>query len=136
MNATQQHMLDLYRTAQHQEPAPPTPGDGQLQALREFRTWRDFRAVVDERVAARRARWNSLLSFLRVSSLRSSLSPGSRTQAQPVARVTAGPAPEVHPAPEVRTAEPASPCASGACRNPGQEGADRLDDRLGRPAQC
>ncbi|MFI1800769.1 hypothetical protein ACH427_25925 [Streptomyces sp. NPDC020379] len=130
MNATQQHMLDLYRTAQHQEPAPPTPGDGQLQALREFRTWRDFRAVVDERAAARRARWNSLLSFLRLSSFRASLRPGSRTPAQPVARVTA------RPAAEVRTAEPASPCVSGACRNPGQEGTDRLDDRLGRPAQC
>ncbi|WP_205519218.1 hypothetical protein [Streptomyces olivoreticuli] len=121
MNATQQHMLDLYRTAQHQEPAPLTPGEGQLRALRAFRTWRDFRAVVDERAAARRSRRHALLSFLR---------PGTRTPAHPVARAAA------RPAAEARTAEPASPCASGARRNPGQDRDDRLDDRLGRPAQC
>lgn len=131
MNATQQHMLDLYRTARHQEPAPSTPGEGQLQALREFRTWRDFRAVVDERAAARRARWNALLSFLRLSFLR----PGApRASVQPAARATAPVT--ARPAAEARTAEPASPCASGARRNPCQEGPDRLDDRLGRPAQC
>ncbi|MCC3770445.1 hypothetical protein K6I34_002979, partial [Streptomyces sp. UNOC14_S4] len=65
MNGTQQHLLDLYRTAQHHESAPPAPGEGELRTIREFRTWYAFRAIVDERVAARRARWSALLRLLR-----------------------------------------------------------------------
>ncbi|MDH6127400.1 hypothetical protein [Kitasatospora sp. GP82] len=60
MNATQQHMLDLYRASQHRALPPPPPGAGEWQAVREFRTLRDFRAVVDEKAAARRARWTAL----------------------------------------------------------------------------
>ncbi|MFI9206161.1 hypothetical protein [Streptomyces sp. NPDC053048] len=65
MNATQQHMLDLYRSAQHQVPAPPAPGTGEWRLVEEFRTRREFRAVVDARAAARRARWSALLGRLR-----------------------------------------------------------------------
>ncbi|MEV5241816.1 hypothetical protein AB0K89_22320 [Streptomyces cinnamoneus] len=61
MNASQQHMLDLYRFAQHQESAPPAPGSGDLQAVRELRTWLRFRAVVGERTAPRRRRWAAAL---------------------------------------------------------------------------
>ncbi|MFI9239363.1 hypothetical protein [Streptomyces cinnamoneus] len=67
MNANQQHMLDLYRFAQHDEPAPPAPGTGDLRALRAFRTWRRFQAVVDERTAARRGRWAVLFGRPRTS---------------------------------------------------------------------
>ncbi len=56
MNASQQHMLDLYRAAQHQEPAPPAPGSGDVRAVREIRTWMKFRAVLAGRVATRRLR--------------------------------------------------------------------------------
>ncbi|MFI1971619.1 hypothetical protein [Streptomyces cinnamoneus] len=67
MNATQQHMLDLYRAAQHQEPAPPAPGTAERQVVREFRTWRRFQAVVDERAAHRRARWAALFRPFRTT---------------------------------------------------------------------
>ncbi|UNO40603.1 hypothetical protein [Streptomyces sp. MST-110588] len=46
MDATQQHMLDTYRTARRGESAPPAPGTGEARAIREFRTWRRFQAVV------------------------------------------------------------------------------------------
>ncbi|GHG81834.1 hypothetical protein [Streptomyces griseocarneus] len=65
MDATQQHMFDLYRSARHDLPAPPAPGTGEWHLVREFRTRRAFRAVVDERVAARRARWAAVLGRLR-----------------------------------------------------------------------
>ncbi|MFI1258776.1 hypothetical protein ACH4U6_34040 [Streptomyces netropsis] len=108
MNATQQHMLDLYRTAQHGEPAPPAPGRDDWQAVREFRTWREFRAVVDENTATRRARWAALLRLLR-----------------PAARPT-GAAPARTP----------SLSSSAARRDAFQESADSRSDVLGRPAQC
>ncbi|MGW1072519.1 hypothetical protein [Streptomyces sp. NPDC002537] len=122
MNATQQHMLDLYRTAQHHEPAPSSPGEGELRLIREFRTWRDFRAVVDERAAARRARRRALLRLLLPGALPRQ---ETRTPARPAGRPAAA-----APAPDALSA-----CASGARRHPGQKGTDRLDDRLGRPAQ-
>ncbi|MBF6046547.1 hypothetical protein GO001_15140 [Streptomyces sp. NRRL B-1677] len=65
MNAAQQHMLDVYRSAQLGTPAPPAPGTGDVEAYRSFRTWRAFQGVVDERVAARRARRAALLRPLR-----------------------------------------------------------------------
>ncbi|MFI0262000.1 hypothetical protein ACH4OW_23520 [Streptomyces sp. NPDC017056] len=46
MNASQQHMLDAYRAAQHGEPAPAHPGTGDVRALREVRLWLRFQAVV------------------------------------------------------------------------------------------
>ncbi|MEU1311835.1 hypothetical protein ABZ419_23480 [Streptomyces cinnamoneus] len=61
MNASQQHMLDLYRFAQHQESAPPAPGTGDLQAARELRTWLRFQAVVGDRTTTRRRRWAAAL---------------------------------------------------------------------------
>ncbi|CAM5454534.1 hypothetical protein SABIM44S_02446 [Streptomyces abikoensis] len=57
-------MLDLYRSARLGQPAPPAPGTGDVEAVRSFRTWRAFRGVVDERVAARRARRAELFRLL------------------------------------------------------------------------
>ncbi|WP_370420476.1 hypothetical protein AB8O64_20310 [Streptomyces sp. QH1-20] len=108
MNATQQHMLDLFRAAQLGEPAPPAPGRGDWQAVREFRTWREFQAVVDANTATRRARWAALLRLLR-----------------PAARTT-GAAPVRTPA--------LSP--SAVRRDAVQESADSRSDVVGRPAQC
>ncbi|MEV4435885.1 hypothetical protein [Streptomyces sp. NPDC049555] len=107
MNATQQHLLDLYRTASHQDPAPPAPGTADLRTLQEVRTWWRFRAVVDERVAAHRARWTALLSRLR-------------------------PATTPRPA-----AAPSSPASALPLRpvEPLQQGADRLADVCSRPGQ-
>ncbi|MEV6780701.1 hypothetical protein [Streptomyces syringium] len=113
MNATQQHMLDLFRAAQLGEPAPPAPGSGDWQAVREFRTWREFRAVVAENTATRRSRWAALLRLRPATSLR------------PAARTTG--------AVPVRT--PAlSP--SAVRRDAVQESADSRSDVVGRPAQC
>ncbi|MFF4217226.1 hypothetical protein [Streptomyces nondiastaticus] len=70
MNAAQQHMLDLYRAAQLDQPAPPAPGTGDVEAYRSFRTWRAFQGVVDERLAARRARRADLLRLLLLRSSR------------------------------------------------------------------
>ncbi len=53
----QQYMLDTFRAAQQGTPAPPAPGTHDWQAVREFRTWRDFLAVVDGRAVRRRGRW-------------------------------------------------------------------------------
>ncbi|GHF29557.1 hypothetical protein [Streptomyces morookaense] len=106
MNAIQQHMLDLHRAARHQQPAPPAPGTGEAQALREIRTWWRFRAVVDERAAARSARWSALLGLLR---------PGRRS--------------------DTATAPVGRPSAAQASR-PLQHGSDRVPDVCGRPAQC
>ncbi|MGX8907519.1 hypothetical protein ACR820_20275 [Streptomyces netropsis] len=114
MNANQQHMLDLFRAAQLGEPAPPAPGRGDWQAVREFRTWREFRAVVDENTATRRARWAALLRLLRPA-----------TRLRPAARTTG--------AVPVRTAA-LSP--SAVRRDAVQESADSRSDVVGRPAQC
>ncbi|MFI9723742.1 hypothetical protein ACIHFE_29470 [Streptomyces sp. NPDC052396] len=68
MDASQQHLLDLYRAAQHRAPAPPAPGTGERQAIREFRTWRQFLAVVDERAARRQAAFRRFLPWPRPAS--------------------------------------------------------------------
>ncbi|MEU0375424.1 hypothetical protein ABZ070_35925 [Streptomyces sp. NPDC006283] len=46
MNATQQHMIDAYRTARRGEAPPPPPGDHDLRTIREAWTYRRFRAVL------------------------------------------------------------------------------------------
>ncbi|MFB9522677.1 hypothetical protein [Streptomyces cremeus] len=55
MTASQQHLLDAYRAAQHGAPVPPAPGRHDWQTVRELRdTVREdlrFRAVVAERPA-------------------------------------------------------------------------------------
>ncbi|MCX5207413.1 hypothetical protein OG897_39175 [Streptomyces sp. NBC_00237] len=55
MNASQQHLFDAYRAAQHGTPTPPAPGRHDWETVRELRdTVRDdlrFRAVVAERPA-------------------------------------------------------------------------------------
>ncbi|MFC5145035.1 hypothetical protein [Streptomyces aureoversilis] len=112
MNAAQQHMLDLYRAAQHGESAPPAPGTGDVEAYRSFRTWRAFQAVVDERVAARRARRAGLFRFLR-----------------PAARLRPA---AVRP-PAVR---PAAARPSAVRPSPAQDTGRRVPDACGRPAEC
>ncbi|ARZ68671.1 hypothetical protein M1P56_31915 [Streptomyces sp. HU2014] len=92
MDATQQHLLDLYRAAQHGDPAPPAPGTGERALAREVRTWWDFRAVVDRRAAERRARRRALLAFLRpgATAARTSTTPAApMTPATPAPRPTA-----------------------------------------------
>ncbi|MEN8654972.1 hypothetical protein ABCR94_31390 [Streptomyces sp. 21So2-11] len=49
MNATQQHMLDVYRAAQLGTAAPPAPGRHDWQAVREVRDYGRFRAGVEGR---------------------------------------------------------------------------------------
>ncbi|WP_251020559.1 hypothetical protein [Streptomyces sp. ISL-98] len=56
MNAIQQHMLDVYRTAQLGGSAPPAPGEGDWQVVREVRDYQRFRAVVEGRPARGRVR--------------------------------------------------------------------------------
>ncbi|MCS0639046.1 hypothetical protein NX801_26045 [Streptomyces sp. LP05-1] len=56
MNATQQHMIDLYRAAQRGETPPPPPGQGDLAALRSVREYRRFRRVLAGRPAGPSAR--------------------------------------------------------------------------------
>ncbi|MFI5803803.1 hypothetical protein [Streptomyces sp. NPDC051561] len=55
MNASQQHLLDAYRAAQHGTPTPPAPGRHDWQTVAELRdTVRDdlrFRAVTEGRPA-------------------------------------------------------------------------------------
>ncbi|MEV4440014.1 hypothetical protein AB0K09_13470 [Streptomyces sp. NPDC049577] len=118
MNVTQQHMLDAYRATLHDSPAPPAPGTREWQAVREFRTWRDFRAVVDERVAARRARWAALLSFLR--------------PAAPAVRPSAARPSAVRPA----AVRPSAGSPSAVRPHAVQQPADRLGDGSGSPVQC
>ncbi len=107
MNASQQHLLDAYRAAQHGAPVPPAPGRHDWQAVRELRdTVRDdlrFRAVVAERPAG---------SYLRAALARI---------ADRVRTVRTGPADRFRtvrtgPADGVRTARtmPAAPTAPAA----------------------
>lgn len=105
-------MLDLYRAAQHGEPAPPAPGTGDVEAYRSFRTWRAFQAVVDERVAARRARRASLFRFLR-----------------PAARLRSA---EVRPA----AVRPSEARPSAVRPSSAQDTGRRVPDACGRPAEC
>ncbi|WP_251018618.1 hypothetical protein [Streptomyces sp. ISL-11] len=65
MDATQQHLLDLYRASQHHDPAPPAPGEGEWRLAREFRTWREFQAVVAGRTPGTGTRRAALLRLLR-----------------------------------------------------------------------
>ncbi|MGI5377236.1 hypothetical protein ACQEV2_23920 [Streptomyces sp. CA-251387] len=48
MSITQQYVLDTYRARQLGEPAPPAPGAHDWQLAREWRDYRQFRAVVAE----------------------------------------------------------------------------------------
>ncbi|MEV5594135.1 hypothetical protein [Streptomyces sp. NPDC052496] len=57
MNASQQHMLDAFRAAQHGESAPVLPGTGDVQAIREIRRWLRFQAVVTAPGDRPLARW-------------------------------------------------------------------------------
>ncbi|MFF7726531.1 hypothetical protein [Streptomyces sp. NPDC008001] len=115
MNAAQQHMLDLYRSARLGHPAPPAPGTGDVETFRSFRTWLAFRAVVDERVAARRARRSALLRFLL-----------PRTPVRPAARPSAARPAAVRP----------YPAQESPCPHPAQDGTPRIPDTCGRPAEC
>ncbi|MCB5906292.1 hypothetical protein [Streptomyces pinistramenti] len=67
MTATQQHALDSLRALQRGEGPPISPGAGDLQALREFRTWWRFRAVVGDLAEHRRTSPGRVLrrAFLR-----------------------------------------------------------------------
>ncbi|MGN9756110.1 hypothetical protein [Streptomyces sp. SD31] len=56
MSITQQYLLDTYRARQHGEPAPPAPGAHDRRIVREWRGYRQFRAVVAERPAQGRIR--------------------------------------------------------------------------------
>lgn len=94
MSANQQYLLDLYRTARHGETPPPAPGTGDRQAVRELRTWWAFLAVVDERVAARRARWTRLSRWARwTTALRPARPVRTAAAARPSADRSASPAP-------------------------------------------
>ncbi|WP_434594329.1 hypothetical protein [Streptomyces sp. A5-4] len=57
MNATQQHMLDVYRAAQLGTTAPPAPGRHDWQAIREVRDYGRFGAVVEGRAVRGRSRF-------------------------------------------------------------------------------
>ncbi|WP_251060596.1 hypothetical protein [Streptomyces sp. ISL-100] len=71
MNATQQHMLDVYRAAQLGSPAPPAPGLNDWQVVREVREHHRFRAVAEDR-PPRAHRLRAALANLFASSTRSS----------------------------------------------------------------
>ncbi|MFF4160510.1 hypothetical protein [Streptomyces sp. NPDC001678] len=115
MSANQQYLLDLYRTARLGEAPPPAPGTGDRQAARELRTWWAFRAVVDERVAARRARWSRRTRW--TTAFR---------PARPVRPAAATPAP-VHPsAARSTSAQPLQPL---------QERPDRVANGCGSPCE-
>ncbi|MBD0742113.1 hypothetical protein [Streptomyces sp. CBMA152] len=56
MDAIQQQMLDTYRAARLQEPAPPLPGQHDIRTLREARDYRRFEAVLAGHLAHGRLR--------------------------------------------------------------------------------
>ncbi|MFD6415589.1 hypothetical protein [Streptomyces sp. NPDC060194] len=56
MSTTAYYMLDVYRAAQHGDPAPPMPGRHDWQTLRALRDDRRFAAVVAGRPARGRLR--------------------------------------------------------------------------------
>ncbi len=81
MNATQQHMLDVYRATRLGTPAPPAPGLNDWQAVREVRDYRRFRAAVEDR-PPRPRRLRTALAKLFTSASRGS---GTRSVRRPVA---------------------------------------------------
>lgn len=117
MNANQQHMLDLYRSAKLGEPAPPAPGTGDLGAVREFRTWREFQAVVDERTVVRRGRWTALFRRPRPMPGRTAGPARAAGTASASASATAAPAPAAVSLPDGRPAgQPVGQQADPRCR--------------------
>ncbi|MFE9395119.1 hypothetical protein [Streptomyces flavidovirens] len=80
MNATQQHMLDVYRATRLGTPAPPAPGLNDWQAVREVRDYRRFRAAVEDR-SPRPHRFRAALANLFTSAGRSSGTRGSAGRA-------------------------------------------------------
>ncbi|MFI7006135.1 hypothetical protein [Streptomyces sp. NPDC050145] len=52
----EQYALDVYRAAQHGEPAPPAPGTHDWAVFRELRDYRRFRAVLAGRPSHGRLR--------------------------------------------------------------------------------
>ena len=99
MDATQQHLLDLYRAAQLRQPAPPAPAEGQWQAVREFRTWRDFQAVVAGHSPRAGSRHSVLARLLGLRSRRTAAAlPSTGTPATAPARPATAPARAPQPA--------------------------------------
>ncbi|MEU8890264.1 hypothetical protein [Streptomyces sp. NPDC048442] len=102
MNATQQHMFDAYRAAQHGTPTPPAPGRHDWETVRELRdTVREdlrFRAVVGERPGRTYLRAAAARLIAR---LRPSRTAGVRTAAAPARTATS--AVGTTSAPAVRT---------------------------------
>ncbi|MFF4224863.1 hypothetical protein ACFYZH_18645 [Streptomyces abikoensis] len=115
MSANQQYLLDLYRTARHGETPPPAPGTGDRQAVRELRTWWAFLAVVDERVAARRARWTRWAQW--TTALRPARPVRTAAVARPSADRSAAPAP-VQPVQPVQPLQERSDRVANGCGSP------------------
>ncbi|MFI0978459.1 hypothetical protein ACH4SP_15855 [Streptomyces sp. NPDC021093] len=99
MTASQQHMFDAYRAAQHGTPTPPAPGEHDWQAVRELRdTVRDdlrFRAVVAGQPGRSylRAAAARLAARLRPSRIRTAetRTAASRTRTAPAVRTATAP---------------------------------------------
>ncbi|MEV0979847.1 hypothetical protein [Streptomyces sp. NPDC049915] len=53
MSITQQYLLDTHRARQHGEAAPPAPGTGEWQLVRELWCHGRFRAVLAGRLVRR-----------------------------------------------------------------------------------
>ncbi|WP_208857824.1 hypothetical protein [Streptomyces flavidovirens] len=86
MNATQQHMLDVYRATRLGTPAPPAPGLNDWQAVREVRDYRRLRATAEDR-PPRTHRLRTALANLFTSATRNSATRGSAGRAQRSRRV-------------------------------------------------
>ncbi|GAA1507548.1 hypothetical protein GCM10009730_09270 [Streptomyces albidochromogenes] len=80
MNATQQHMLDVYRAAQLGQPAPPAPGQGDWQVVREIRDYRLLGAAAAGR-PPRPGRLRAALTGLFASAARGRGARAGRTRA-------------------------------------------------------